>query len=74
MAELQFVIGGGARFGAAHAVEQSGASESRDDGVVALGLFGMRPAGEVSAAPVVGDEKPGDRRNVFQFLGRVHFS
>ena len=67
VAEQQFVIGGGAGLGAAHAGEQSGAGKSRDHGVVAFGLFGMRASGEVPAAPVVGDEKPGDRRNVFQF-------
>ncbi len=57
VAELQFVIGGGAGLGAAHAGEQSGVGESRDNGVVAFGLFGMCASDEVSAAPVIGDAR-----------------
>ncbi len=67
VAKQQFVLGSGPHGGAPHAPEQSGARQSADDGVVAFRLLRMRPPREVPPAPLVRHQKPGDRRNVFQF-------
>ena len=68
VAKQQLVLGSGAHRGTPHPPEQSGARKSAHDGIIPFRPLRMRPSGEVPPAPLVRHQKPGDRRNVFQFF------